>query len=165
MWLNSNPNPNSKHNTLVYNSEISSQLCFPFRGPRVHCNATKYRTAFGNMDKTLSLFVLKVLRGLTSDIERDRGAEAAVLFLMAGEVGAVVVINGFDTNAAFALLISVLELDSGAVSQPHQLLFGFTRAFLLANQRDDFIELDFDDTVAVDSWISLDFNTLKKTTR
>lgn len=73
--------------------------------------------------------------------------------------------NGFHAHAAFALLVPVPELDSGAVSQPHQLLIAFTQASLLANQRHDFIELDLYDPIAVDSWISLDLDALNGTAR
>lgn len=85
--------------------------------------------------------------------------------LMAGEGSTVVVVNRFYAHAAFALLIFIPQLDSGAVSQPDQLLFGFSHGFLLANQRQNLVELDLYKAVAVESRISLDLYTLRKTER
>lgn len=84
---------------------------------------------------------------------------------MAGEGGTIVVMNRFNTHAAAILLISFLQLDSSTVSQPGQLHTSFTLHDFLANQRHNFIELDLYDAIAVDTWISLDLYTLRKTKR
>lgn len=84
---------------------------------------------------------------------------------MAGEGGAVVVVNRFNTHAAAILLVSFLQLDSGAVSQPDQLHSGFTVGCVLTNQRHNFIELDLYDAFAADTWFGLDLYTLRKTKR
>lgn len=100
--------------------------------------------------------------GLTGDVERDRRADGAVFFQVAGEGGAVVFVNGINTHAAAILPVFVLQLDSSTVSQPHQLLAAFTLVVELANQRHDFIELDLDNPLTVETWFSLDFYTLGK---
>lgn len=134
-----------------------------FGNTELHLENYLEKKIFFDSNLLLLLFVWRLFHGLTGDIERDRRADAAVLSLMAGEGGTVVVINRFHTHAALALLIFILQLDSGAVSQPDQLLFGFTRGVLLANQRHNLIHLDLYNAIAVGSRVSLDFYTWRKT--
>lgn len=99
---------------------------------------------------------------LTSDIQRDRGANGGIFSQLTGERGTIVFVNRFNTHAAVTLLISFLQLDSGTVSQPHQLLIGFVTDILLAHQRHDVIEFNLYNTVAVDTKVSLDLDTLRR---
>lgn len=101
--------------------------------------------------------------GLTGDIERDRRTNGAILSLMAGEGGIIVVMNRFNAHAAAIRRVSFLQLDGSAVSQPDQLHTSFTLDDMLANQRHNFTELDLYDAIAVDTWYSLDLYTLRKT--
>lgn len=84
---------------------------------------------------------------------------------MAGEGGTVVVINRCDAHDAAILRVSFLQLDGGAVSQPDQLQASFALDGTLADQRHNFFQLDLYDAVAVDTWLSLDLYTLRKTQR
>lgn len=61
--------------------------------------------------------------GLTCDIEGDRGRMGGIALQLAGELGALILIDdGIDAHAATILLVSIIQFNHSAIPPPFQLL-------------------------------------------
>lgn len=113
----------------------------------------------------MKIILIMYLRGLTCDIQDDRGRKCDIFAQVAGEVGTIVRIEDrCNAHAAANLFISFLQTDKSTIPQPDQLLVGLrlTATVTLTNQRHSLLQLCLYNAITVESWDRVDRNTLEK---